>query len=354
MCADSAGGCWIAKEDDTVPRLHYLHVDSTGEIVGSIDAIMSGVGATKTMQLLADTPESIIISVISDGTITQRLTESGERLWEGEYGSRLSFPAISLTTLTPDGGAMWGGSHFDFGNAIGVYRVDMNGQPYYDELEHIIYHSPDMNYSNSNVRSMLVEDGQGGWYAFYPLARDSTGTNWRGFEAFRINNDGELIWEEESNVYAPILPFQNPIMRERVQSVACPDCTAIIAVQFWQGYYHSYLYKILPEGRLAGVVSGVDQANSPPQKHILGTYPNPFNSSVRIAMNLEKPGRYQLSIYNIQGRLVHEARFDHTTPGMIVRTWSPADNVSSGIYWIVIKNSADTVLSKPHKAVYFK
>lgn len=66
------------------------------------------------------------------------------------------------------------------------------------------------------------------------------------------------------------------------------------------------------------------------------TYPNPFNSSVRLSFSLGKSARVLLSIFSVEGRLIRTLAEETLGPGDHDMTWDGLDDggleVASGIY----------------------
>jgi len=81
----------------------------------------------------------------------------------------------------------------------------------------------------------------------------------------------------------------------------------------------------------------------------LSTYPNPFNSSVRIDYDLPRASDVQLSIYNILGEEVTTLFDGHAIAGTHTLSWSP--NAASGVYFI--KLEAATFV-KTQKLLYIR
>ncbi len=69
-----------------------------------------------------------------------------------------------------------------------------------------------------------------------------------------------------------------------------------------------------------------------PQSISLTTYPNPFNSTVRIDYELPRAGDARVSIYNTLGEQVATLFDGHTNAGSHTLNWSP--NAASGVYFV--------------------
>lgn len=69
---------------------------------------------------------------------------------------------------------------------------------------------------------------------------------------------------------------------------------------------------------------------------MLNNYPNPFNNSTVVSVNVEKSGFYTLSIYDMQGSLVKTLLSANVAAGLSTHQWDGTDNsgnkVQSGMY----------------------
>jgi hypothetical protein len=78
--------------------------------------------------------------------------------------------------------------------------------------------------------------------------------------------------------------------------------------------------------------SDIDNNTTPiPNSHLLGNYPNPFNSNTLIQYQLSENTEVKVSIYNILGERIAELRNEYQEPGAHSLTWD-ASAVSSGTY----------------------
>lgn len=87
-----------------------------------------------------------------------------------------------------------------------------------------------------------------------------------------------------------------------------------------------------------------------PEDIILKTYPNPFNSSLKIMIEVNSSG--VLGIYNILGELIKEYSYEESISGI---TWDAVDGdgkpVSAGVYFIKAKDGNNHIT---RKLVYLK
>ncbi len=92
--------------------------------------------------------------------------------------------------------------------------------------------------------------------------------------------------------------------------------------------------------------SGVDEADTPATRMLLGASPNPFNPSTSIRMSMKQAGPVELTVYSIGGRKVvtlHEGRAE---AGLREVTWDGRDHtgreVASGIYQVRMSSGGRT------------
>jgi hypothetical protein len=85
-------------------------------------------------------------------------------------------------------------------------------------------------------------------------------------------------------------------------------------------------------------ISLEENLNLIPRSYITMTsYPNPFNSSTRIDINLPERNYVELDIYDIQGRLVQSIFADYLQAGQHHFGWNTAyRGIASGIYMAVL------------------
>ena len=74
--------------------------------------------------------------------------------------------------------------------------------------------------------------------------------------------------------------------------------------------------------------------SSTPSGYKLGAaYPNPFNPSTNIGYSLLEEGYANISVYDLQGRVIKELVSEHKDQGDYEVVWN-AINVPSGVYFI--------------------
>ncbi len=82
-----------------------------------------------------------------------------------------------------------------------------------------------------------------------------------------------------------------------------------------------------------------DDAVHMPEILQLTSYPNPFNSKIRIIFNLPLKGTHRLALYDLEGRLV-ETLSNGVNTGISNIVEFDAGDLGSGIYFVVLKSGA--------------
>lgn len=94
---------------------------------------------------------------------------------------------------------------------------------------------------------------------------------------------------------------------------------------------------------------GGDNA-SPSSLNLSTPWPNPFNSTLQLEFVLPTPGRAQVVVYDIRGRLVEELLSETMTAGEHRMAWQP-DGLASGVYLVQVRAGN---LTSMRKVVYLK
>jgi hypothetical protein len=94
-----------------------------------------------------------------------------------------------------------------------------------------------------------------------------------------------------------------------------------------------YEFGDLPTG-----IGDIDAPATPRVSALRNAFPNPFNPTLTIAYDLATPGRVQLYVYDVAGRLVRRLVDEHQAAGAYRMTWdgrnTSGTRVSTGVYFI--------------------
>lgn len=103
--------------------------------------------------------------------------------------------------------------------------------------------------------------------------------------------------------------------------------------------------------RYFGLITSVEETKTSPEVfQVFQNFPNPFNSKTRIRFNLKESSNVSIQVYDLVGRLVETIVETNFNSGLHEIEWD-ASNLSSGIYYIKLKNNEVT---KFIKAVFIK
>ncbi|MBN1754900.1 metallophosphoesterase [bacterium] len=107
---------------------------------------------------------------------------------------------------------------------------------------------------------------------------------------------------------------------------------------------------MLVDSTLFGIYIENAQADPkiPGQLEILSTYPNPFNSAIRINYSVPEPARVDISIYNMAGYQVAKIAQGMVSPGVHTAIWETCETkrrkqVPTGVYLVRLSGNGDTV-----------
>ncbi|MCK6562226.1 T9SS type A sorting domain-containing protein [candidate division KSB1 bacterium] len=75
-------------------------------------------------------------------------------------------------------------------------------------------------------------------------------------------------------------------------------------------------------------------------------FPNPFNPATNLTFEVSKPAEVNLSVYDVNGKLVATLVNGVVQAGKHNVTWNPAKNVSSGVYFAKLKSAGFSQVTK--------
>jgi hypothetical protein len=120
----------------------------------------------------------------------------------------------------------------------------------------------------------------------------------------------------------------------------------------WNENWKSSLYHGGTPGKTNSVSPASNNSSDMPRTFILTqNYPNPFNTSTMIPYTISEPGKVEIIIYDLLGRVVEKSEKKHAVVGTFSYQWH-AKNRSSGIYFFIAK--WDGKLTQAKKAVLIK
>ena len=85
--------------------------------------------------------------------------------------------------------------------------------------------------------------------------------------------------------------------------------------------------------------------NSTPRFSLLGSFPNPFNSSTSIRFDVFIPGRYIIRAYTLNGSFIETLFESDLDQGSYDFRWV-AENISSGVYLLSMESATGADIKK--------
>jgi hypothetical protein len=158
-----------------------------------------------------------------------------------------------------------------------------------------------------------------------PIAQVDTGSTKDGW-LVRLDSEGNTLWQ--------------------VQNEMGYDNIFCSAVQLPQGGYiaagcwtdNGYLVRYAPE-------TGIEEPD-PSSGISLSVSPNPFSSGLSIDYSLSEPGKVELSVYDLTGRLVENLEFSSLPAGEHISTWNPEPDTPDGCYLVVLHTCGQRFASR--------
>ena len=77
----------------------------------------------------------------------------------------------------------------------------------------------------------------------------------------------------------------------------------------------------------------------PKSFYVSSNYPNPFNPNIKIHFSVSEFSFIEIDIYNMNGQKVDNINSDYLMPGTYEFEWIPEAQISSGNYFLFIKDS---------------
>lgn len=159
---------------------------------------------------------------------------------------------------------------------------------------------------------------------FYILGYYGTATSYRqGFKIFDITDGRVLLAKADA---------ANSYTYPTVSDINSDGLLEVTYAKYPYPLLDSYVYEILNTG-----ITGTNQDKKPYSFTVQQNYPNPFNPSTTISYILEKEGRVQLDIYDLQGSLIRNLENKEAQAGEHSVVWDGKDNSGmqspTGIYF---------------------
>ena len=99
------------------------------------------------------------------------------------------------------------------------------------------------------------------------------------------------------------------------------------------------------EDMMAANADGELEVTLPVAFGLSAAYPNPFNPTTNIDLNMSKTELVSVNVYSITGQLIETIHSGNLSAGSHTMTWD-ASHLSSGVYFIKAATSSDVVTQK--------
>jgi glucuronoarabinoxylan endo-1,4-beta-xylanase len=103
--------------------------------------------------------------------------------------------------------------------------------------------------------------------------------------------------------------------------------------------------------RILLTITAVEPATMPPSSFVLAqNYPNPFSGSTTIGYELDRPSETRVTVYDVLGRIVRDARMGNQNAGVHSMLWDGTDaaghKVAPGVYFYRLQAGGDAQVRK--------
>ncbi len=347
VCPDSAGGVFVIWSQ--FGTTFYQHVFEDGTTEFELYNLCSDISSPSAGRYWMSSPDGEGGFYLTCGSALdlQHVTAEGTRPW-GDQG--IVIPGIGYANpshpMVMDDGSVAYCTPQRHRRTV-MFRAHENGDPYFDDTSYIMSTDsiPDDedNAFAYDVPATIVPDGEGGMYFFFRSLWHGGGFLYGGIGIQRVQDDGTCLWGRMDQ--GPVVVFQ-PYTLIAKAALNDEDHSVIFAVLNGSTYRWLHLYKVLPDGRIAGRDTNVDEPDRSylPNTPLIHAYPNPFNSSVRCEVSLPVSGEYSLRIYSILGQLIDNNTFFQSA-GKYSFSWHPEQSLSSGIYNLILYKHSQILAS---------
>ncbi len=254
-----------------------------------------------------------------------------------------AFSGISITEIMPDPSMVSDsyGEWFEIFNSTDT-SININGWVIkdLDDDYHII---------GSEGLDVIIEPGE-----YFVMARNNDeGLNggisvgYR-YSNFTLSNNDEVILTDSSGTILDQVHYTSSWTYESGVSMETHDTELdnnlrenwfASVVQYGNGDYGT------PARDWQSLDVSKNPKNLPPRFSLLGSFPNPFNSSTSIRFDVFIPGRYIIRAYTLNGSFIETLFESDLDQGSYDFRWV-AENISTGVYLLSMESATGTDIKK--------
>lgn len=360
--ADGSGGAWIAWVDvrNGNGDIYARHVAANGFADGVADgfALCTATGIQWRAQIAPDESGGAIVAWQDERTgiapdiYAQRVSSAGAVEWTTNGIAVCSEASYQETPTIASGGSggavvVWRDSRTQPAGGIAFYaqRVNGAGVPQWTADGDLLGTS--MSSPFGFREHAVIADGSG--ESIVTWAEDNydevTFQPVTIIRVQRLGTDGSAQW----TAGGVELIYNDDLSNSGVRVPALVSDGwggAIVVWEDWRYWQASAVYAahVSP----SGAVTDVGPARGPSMV-VANVYPNPFSGAASIAIQLEKPGKVDIDIFDVAGRKVRslvqsEAALSHVVE---LRDRDDAGNLlPSGVYFCRVRSASETVTRK--------
>ncbi|MBZ0265730.1 T9SS type A sorting domain-containing protein [bacterium] len=328
--SDGGGGCYVSYYISREYPLYFMyHILSSGELASEEPLEVSTERFGHAMTAPTD-DYSVYICNVSVGAV-QRVEADGNLPWGLEgIDEPIGGDETSPPVITSDGGVLIVSENF-------AYRLTSEGNAFYrnritriDSIEGIVSRNalliPSLDQREFTCIAGGITRRGGGWHSELAAFHfDSVAVN-------RWDRNGVMIdYRPGAHPYFQITDIND--------GIRLSDGSVVVSVNYQNGQFHpqTYLYKLYPDGTVAGRDTGVDNKNEfaqPKGFRLRSAFPNPFNGTVTLRVDLAYPGNYEWTVYSLTGQEVARNSLTTHHAGLFEQTWTPGESLASGVYLV--------------------
>tara|TARA_Y100000768_G_scaffold120507_1_gene89051 strand:- start:581 stop:3187 length:2607 start_codon:yes stop_codon:yes gene_type:complete len=277
-------------------------------------------------------------TIINIGFDFQFYGETFDEITIGSNGWASFLPCLNGDGLAPDCEVI---DHF-FNNSI-TFPIGPYGllAPFYDDLDDNVGQEPFNVYSYLDDQNRFIVE----WDDIANGENDDLCPDNCDRETFQMilydpnyyqtpTGDGEIVFQYKE--------FNNVDEHGVTIGIESPDKNQGVQYLFHETYHPGAVN--LDDGNIAIKFLVTDQildndvVELPSSFNIKSAYPNPFNPSINIELSIDLNTDTNLSIIDINGRIVENLHSGVLVAGEHSFVWSPSHDVSSGLYFVKFDN----------------
>lgn len=170
----------------------------------------------------------------------------------------------------------------------------------------------------------------------YAIGSADGGANWGPVTNITDSPQSEDLWASLA-----------PNVGDSLRLVYSSDGSTGNSIQGGGAAPTSYLYHAVAKSNIVLTSVSDRPASGVPASFALHqNFPNPFNPATNLTFEVAKPAEVNLSVYDVNGKLVATLVNGLVQAGHHNVTWNPAKSVSSGIYFAKLKSAGFSQVTK--------